>query len=273
MRAPLALAALTLVGAGLPLGANAGAAAPLCQGHEATIVSSGPFVQGTEGDDVIVVSKGSSELRVEARGGDDLICASYSVTVSGGAGEDSFVARTGPKADRVRVLDTEKLDVSTGGGFDEIELYGVHGTGSIDGGGRGAILKPYGDDDVLVDLEDRLLMLDGGAGEYVVKRVTRIAAHASHVTVFGDRKDNRFAVVACSAKLVGGAGDDIMMARNDTMYDCPDPGVTMYGLKGNDRMLGTVSDDRLVGGPGYDKAHGGRGDDRCVAEKMKDCER
>lgn len=101
VRARAALVAAATL-AGLLLAPPTGdAAAPLCQGKEATIVvADGNLVTGTEGPDVIVATANS----IEALGGDDLICI-YSGGVSAGDGDDSvLVIGTDPHSQVFAIL-------------------------------------------------------------------------------------------------------------------------------------------------------------------------
>ncbi len=88
------LTAVALLGAALltPTGA-ATAAAETCQGQAATIVGTpGAQITGTEGADVIVTN---GATRVDARGGDDLVCGTGAAPVFAtilGAGADTFIA-------------------------------------------------------------------------------------------------------------------------------------------------------------------------------------
>ena len=90
------LAAVALLGAALlaPVG-TATAAGETCQGQAATIVGMPEGqITGTEGADVIVTN---DAIRVDALGGDDLVCATgerrgyHSVTAILGAGADTFI--------------------------------------------------------------------------------------------------------------------------------------------------------------------------------------
>ena len=92
----VSLTAVALLGAALlaPAG-TAAAAGETCQGQAATIVGTpGGQITGTEGADVIVTNDAD---RVDALGGDDLVCATgvrggyYSVFAILGAGADTFI--------------------------------------------------------------------------------------------------------------------------------------------------------------------------------------
>lgn len=103
MRRTATLTALLVGAALLALTGAASAAGETCRGEAATIVGSGPTVQGTDGRDVIV--SGASTV-VRALGGDDLVCVagvvdSFSVEVEAGAGND-VVDTTATAVERVR---------------------------------------------------------------------------------------------------------------------------------------------------------------------------
>ena len=97
----ISLTAATLLGAALlaPMG-TATAAGETCQGQAATIVGTpGAQITGTEGADVIVTN---GRTRVDALGGDDLVCATVEEGVGYnpvfavlGAGADTFTASNG----------------------------------------------------------------------------------------------------------------------------------------------------------------------------------
>ena len=97
----ISLTAVALLGAALlaPMG-TATAAGETCQGQAATIVGTpGAQIVGTEGADVIVTN---GATRVDALGGDDLVCATIQDGVGYnpvfailGAGADTFTASNG----------------------------------------------------------------------------------------------------------------------------------------------------------------------------------
>jgi Ca2+-binding RTX toxin-like protein len=301
MRAPLALAGLALMAAGLPLAPPAQAAVEMCQGKEATIVSvSGEqVVNGTGGDDVIVVRDDSDgriyALNLDAKGGDDLICISGQLDpdvvgeggalVYGGAGEDSLQVRGSNGRDKLFLNATiEKVDIKLFGGFDDVRLYGAgefvdlragsaSKLGTVDGGAGPDTIEFYNYDEVRVDLGDERLVLDG-TREYGASGFNRVIAAGRRVILRGDAKANGFASSACRTTLKGSGGNDVLQASiNKSFEDCTPKGAYIFGEKGDDRMTGTVRGDVLSGGAGRDTANGGKGNDRCVAEKQKACER
>ena len=95
----ISLAAVALLGAALlaPI-STAAAAGETCQGQAATIVGTpGGQITGTEGADVILTN---GAIRVDALGGDDLVCSTgedggvtyaIGVIVVLGAGADTFI--------------------------------------------------------------------------------------------------------------------------------------------------------------------------------------
>lgn len=88
MRAPLALAGLTLVAASLAATGSIHAAPATCQGLPATITADGGAVTGTPGDDVISTT---GVVQIDALAGHDTICAAIG-TIHGGPGDDSVLS-------------------------------------------------------------------------------------------------------------------------------------------------------------------------------------
>lgn len=300
MRTTLALAGLALVAAGLPLAGAAQAAVETCQGEEATIVSTAgdQVVDGTEGDDVIVVRDDDDgriyALNLDAKGGDDIICISGQLDpdvvgeggalVYGGAGEDSLRVRGSSQRDKLFINSTiEKVDIKLYGGFDNLRLYGsgefedlragVVVRGEADAGADGGAIELYNYDEVRAGLGDKRLVVDG-TDEYKIAGFNRVYAQARRVVLRGDDKANGFRSSACRTTLKGSGGDDVLQASiNKSFEDCTPKGAHIFGERGNDRMTGSVRGDVLSGGTGRDKANGGQGNDKCVAEKRVSCER
>jgi hypothetical protein len=153
----ISLASVALLGAALlaPVG-TAAAAGETCQGHAATIVGTpGGKITGTEGADVIVTNDAT---RVDALGGDDLLCATGErsgydsvtgtftpVVVILGAGADTFipsersrstiyagtVAGTDTEADVIRLSWTAGLVISGMPGQPNADIIDLGGSGDL----------------------------------------------------------------------------------------------------------------------------------------------
>ena len=125
------LTAVALLGAALlaPMGA-ATAAGETCQGRAATIVGTpGAQIVGTEGADVIVTN---GETRVDALGGDDLVCA----TIEDGVGYNPVFAILGAGADTFTASDggSHTIVAGTADGTDtEADVIRI-GSGSVRSG-------------------------------------------------------------------------------------------------------------------------------------------
>jgi Ca2+-binding RTX toxin-like protein len=251
-----------------------------CQGEVATVVITADGTTGatTDGHDVVAVFGAHS---VDAGGGDDLLCVwgvpadtdGGGATIEGGPGRDSLTARTGRGADFLDVRDLESLEIWMGGGFDELRLSGIRGTGTLDAGAGRGVIKMLEFDRVRLDMEDELLRLDRGAGDYRVLRFYRAFASGDRVSLTGERHRNGLRARACRATLWGGRADDVLEAVANRHRGCRALGARLLGQRGDDRLTGTSLDDVLLGGPGRDKAFGRRGNDRCVAEVRVGCER
>ncbi len=153
----ISLAAVALLGAALlaPVG-TAAAAGETCQGQAATIVGTpGSEITGTEGADVIVTNDAT---RVDALGGDDLVCATGErsgydsvtgtftfVTVILGAGADTFIPSersgstihagtvdgTDTEADVIRLSWTAGLVISGMPGQPNADIIDLGGSGDV----------------------------------------------------------------------------------------------------------------------------------------------
>ena len=128
--------------------APAGSAGPTCFGAEPTITGSG-YVEGTDGDDVILADGGSE---VHAYGGDDRVCGAG--LVYAGAGRDRVFYRGpgpdvllagGPGGDRLFFLANDVARLSGGPGNDVIRT--ARGPQYVTGGaGNDDISLGRGDD-------------------------------------------------------------------------------------------------------------------------------
>ena len=193
----ISVAAVALLGAVLlaPVG-TAAAAGETCQGQAATIVGTpGGQVTGTEGADVIVTN---GAIRVDALGGDDLVCstsenggviyASGSVTVILGAGADTFIPSerdastiyagtadgTDTEADVIRVsgeglvisgmAGQPNADIIDLGGFGEVRWSGIQtAPGAVStgtGGSSGVLSVRSANGDVTMDASGTVTGVD-----------------------------------------------------------------------------------------------------------------
>ena len=274
MRAPLVLAGLALVAAGLPLAAPA-QAATLCQGQPATIIDlDGGDVAGTSGDDVIY-AEGSATIA--AMEGNDTICF-VEGSVFAGPGADSVQVAGSTVGRFLDIRDAEDLDVTIGSGGASVQLVNVSGgAGTVDASDGGS-LSLIGRKSVGVDLEHDLMTLDGGT--YALLGNPAVFALARKVFLVGDRAANDLAAnqFSCLITMKGGRGhDELTVAGSDGDLPFPEncgpsPSV-VFGQRGNDLLQGRGGPDILNGGQGNDEARGGRGSDVCKAERERNCER
>jgi Ca2+-binding RTX toxin-like protein len=264
----------TLVGLSTP--ANARAAAPICQGREATVVQEpgANTVNGTAGDDVIVAT--GRDAYVTAYGGNDLVCLVDGVVRAGG-GHDSIEARGTDRKEAVSVVQGEDLDISLGAGPDKVKLRRVgDGHGTIDAGPGGAELTVW-QRSVILDLRGHGLTVDG-SGWYRLKGFNDAWVSARSMELVGDRHSNRLQAVgtSCDIRIAGGGGADtlsIVDEFNAPAPHCSSPSHRLLGQAGDDDLRGREGEEALIGGAGFDHARGGKGIDRCEAERELQCER
>lgn len=157
--AAVSVLALTLTTFGEAPAANA--AANRCLGREATIIDSGPVVEGTNGDDVIIAFTGQNDsLTVLGRDGNDVICAVsgsgvQSILISGGAGNDMMIGGG-------TLQGGAGNDVLYGTSSDE-ELYGQGGNDTIFARfGDDLLVGGNGDDDLFGEAGNDVLQADDG---------------------------------------------------------------------------------------------------------------
>lgn len=204
-----------LLGSGLIMTSPASAASNLCNGTLATISSTDRVINGTSGDDVILV-RGPGKHTVNAGAGNDLICSGNGAEIiNGGLGNDVInsgsgndVIDSGPGND---VIDSGSGndDVKAGSGNDEIKA--GSGSDAVDGGpGNDSINGESGNDS-----------LTGNGGSDVI---------------WGkDGKDS----------LAGGAGNDALQGGAGLDALAPGAGSNTCALDQRDQVSGNCTIDYL----------------------------
>jgi Ca2+-binding RTX toxin-like protein len=292
-RTALALVLGTCVMTLLPSGTAR--AASICHEQPATIEASSGDVEGTPGDDVIVVS--GTVRSVGADEGDDLICLLDTVKLGGGhaslwivagagddvidtsaagaksytilgAGSDTFLG--GPFHDSVNVgasggSDSEQ--VSTGAGKDSLSVSDVDPgpAGTFDlGAGRDSVYVAddyefpgaTGDLSLVVDLVAESMTWRGVTA--VLRDTENFSGLARRIVVRGNAEDNRVVTTGCQVTLKGGKGDDRLSIRTSRFLD-----EQPFTCRAGDlwRAFGNGGDDHLRGGRQHDVLIGGPGRD------------
>ena len=259
----------------------ASAAAETCQGRPATIVGTGPHIQGTEGDDVIVTGASATTY---AGAGDDLICVSSDVLggvyVLSGDGDDVV------DASRRAASSTSLTKANLGNGLDhyigssahdEVDAHGVdddvvsadhvqldvsgpvtgpHGTyastawAGADTTVHGSIIRVWSaDQGVEIDLAGHLAVAGVKAADIAGFRIVSVVA--PRAIVRGNSEDNMLRASGCHVTIVGKGGDDYLdgyVGEDAPSFECPGETseATMRGGSGDDEMTATVD---AVGGP------------------------
>ncbi len=191
--------------------------------------SSSPLVNGTSGNDNIVLTGGllNVNLTVNGLGGNDRIDSSSVGLVNslfGGAGEDQIYGGAG---------------VNT--------IVGGDGDDYIDGGGG-------------IDILDAR---NAGGGDNGNDTVSYESLSAS-VTLTLNASGGGVARSGLNGDtLLGGFENVVGSAHNDTITGNAVSNI-LIGLNGNDTLNGGDGDDKLVGGRGLDVMTGGAGSDRFV---------
>ncbi|NPC43800.1 hypothetical protein [Nocardioides sp. zg-1230] len=253
--------------------------AQTCQGRAATIVGTGPAIQGTPGDDVIVT--GSSQ-RTNAVAGNDLVCVSPSavlVVVVAGDGDDVVDASQAGLTTSVTYLGAG-LDRYLGGpGQSYVYADGTDDTvtdawrayltvtapvtgapGTYTGGG---IAVWSADQDVEIDLDTNMVTV-GGVHAVNLSGIVHAGVVAPRAVLRGNAEDNYLWGAGCDVLFVGKGGNDTLRGASysdDSPYaqiksECVGMKATMRGGSGDDSIQGWQGLNRLVGNAGNDELQG-----------------
>lgn len=292
------LAALVALGV-VAVTSPAQAVGETCQGRAATIVGTGPDVQGTPGDDVIVT--GASNVAY-GNAGNDLICtlagSPENVFVDSGEGDD-VVDTSASSAPRTVVQLGVGRDRHIGGlAIDEVYADGSDDTvsanfvvmtitGPVSGqpgtytSGPDATAGPSthgphvvvmsANQDVEVDLERQVVLVEGvRAADLDGFRAAGVVA--PRAVVRGNSEDNFLRASGCRMLIVGEDGDDILdgyAGEDAPAFDCVSE-ATMRGGSGDDVVTGWVGRNRLFGDAGKDALTGGERPDVLVGGSGRD---
>ena len=259
----------------------ASATAQTCQGRPATIVGTGPDIQGTPGDDVIVT--GTSQ-RTYAVAGNDLVCVSPSavLVVAGdgddvvdasqaglttsvtylGAGLDRYLGGPGPKGIAGNVVFADGTDDTvTDADWAYLTVTApVTGAPGTYTGGRIAVWSA--DQDVEIDLGTNMVTV-GGVHAVNLSGIVGAGVVAPRAVLRGNAADNYLFGSGCDVLFVGKGGNDTLRGsyNEDSPYaqiksECVGMKATMRGGSGDDSIKGWLGRNRLVGNAGNDELQG-----------------
>ncbi len=220
------------------------------------------FLYGDTGNDYIVGGNGSDHMEggigddylygggtdtygaydeMYGQEGDDVIRATKSSKLVGGAGDDIITGSYfndrifGDEDDYEEYFSDGNDDISAGDGYDYI--HGGGGNDIIRGGNDNDIICGDSGDDELHgdDGNDSIL---GGSGEDTIYGGNGVD------TIFGDADNDLIYGGEDNDTINGGEGDDVL-----------------YGDAGNDKIYGSKGNDIINGGSGNDTLEGGEGND------------
>jgi len=286
------LTAVTLLGGALLVSPPATAAGETCQGRPATIVGTGPDIQGTPGDDVIVTGASS---RIYAGAGDDLVCVSSSdhehVYVSAGDGDDVVDASASNPTSVLRTVDLGTGRDQYVGNVGGPTQGHVHAHGADDNvvdattvllqvtdastGQRGTYSGGFiqvwsADHDVEIEMDEHIVVAGRVAAD--IAGFNRVSAIAPRVIVRGNNEDNSLGARGCHVTIIGKGGDDYLGGTSGDgapKFDCLSE-ITMRGGSGDDRIKGWLGRNRLIGNAGKDVLQGRSRDDVLVGGRGHD---
>lgn len=281
LRRSSALTLATLLTGGLLTAAPAEAAAETCQGRPATIVGTGPDIQGTPGDDVIVT--GASRI-TDAGAGDDLVCVTpsfyqdpqvnagpgndivdttSSITFMGltllGSGLDRYVGGSGGGAVRAEGADDVVL---AGDGSVSAFLDISSPVGSTVGryeGGSGHIGVWSESFDVEVVLDEQVVV--AGVPAATIAGFSSGGVVAPRAVLRGNAEGNDLYASGCDVQVRGEGGDDSIDADygdnpDEPTFECQRT-IRLHGGRGDDVIRGSAGRDRIEGNAGRDSVTGG----------------
>jgi trimeric autotransporter adhesin len=216
---------------------------------------------GGAGNDTYVVDNQGDEVVELLNEGTDLVKSSVSFELSSNVenltltGTDALTGSGNELANALQANDFGNTlfglagnDKLTGGAGVDM-LYGGDGNDTIDGGaGADQMVGGAGNDTYTVDnVADTVTELDAEGTDLVKSSVNyTLSAHVENLTLTG------------ASSLVGTGNDlaNTLQANGSSS--------ALYGLAGNDKLLGSIGADALFGGEGNDTLDGGAGADQMV---------
>lgn len=203
----IAVGSCALLGSVLLVASPAAAASSLCNGSPVSISSSARTINGTSGNDVILVL-GSGSHTVNAGGGDDKICSGSSTDlINGGYGNDVINSGAGNDV------------INSGPGNDVVNA----------GSGNDVVKTDTGNDKVIAGTGND--SLDGGAGNDALS---------------GDNGADVIWGKSGNDSLTGGSGNDSLQGGTGGDTLSPGTGSNTCALDSSDRIVGSCSVDNFT---------------------------
>jgi len=217
---------------------------------------------GHGGNDVLVGGPGIDRLygdfgddTLDGGPGDDLL--------DGGPGNDIYILRPGDGADRI----VDASGITTLAFVEGIELASLRAQHlTHTGQGTNPLQIIYGDGDrvtldPLIGIETVRIRI--GESEVLSGRELLLLGQVAGAAIAGSEASEILsASVDASSDIFGLNGNDLLIGSSlDDRLDGGSGDDELRGLAGNDVLIGGDDRDRLLGGPGNDRLEGGAGDD------------
>jgi Ca2+-binding RTX toxin-like protein len=214
---------------------------------------------GGAGNDTYVVDNVGDVVVEAANGGVDTVRAAIDYSL--GANVENLIltgaiALTGTGNDLDNVLTANNGGDHLYGGAGADTLIGGMGADYLDGGlGADKMAGGAGNDLYIVDnIGDTVIELSGEGVDTVMSSVNfTLGANIENLTLTG---------TAALLQAKGNALDNIIIAN--------DAGAQMWGMDGNDTLIGGAGNDWMNGGAGADIMKGGLGNDSYVVDNVND---
>jgi Ca2+-binding RTX toxin-like protein len=232
------------------------AAETTCQGRAVTITATGTgrAVTGTDGPDVISTVD-FSDIQIDAKGGDDIVCAGRSSTIQGGPGADSFSGVPTTQLAFSYAQSGVRIDLAAGTAVDGGETDTLTGIRKVQGSRYDdtfvgtARRDVYDSGDYYVAPQEDVLVngdsVDTGAGD------DEVSIRLGTVDL-GSGDDH---ARGSGSTVAGGAGDDEILLGS---------GGTARGGPGRDWLAGAFNPESAVIAPRAFVLTGGPGNDRIL---------
>lgn len=272
----------------------------------------GDTLTGSDGNDQIVGGNGDDSINAGA-GNDSVFGGSGNDSVLGGAGadfldgqqgndtlagqggKDTLIGGEGDDTFQWSVAGDGIDEVSSLGGFDQMQVFATGGNDSatigkigpriqISSGGNVLTVNAdihvisidmgNGDDTITVGdlsgVSQTVLTINGGDGKDILNAGAGVLGDV-RLRLNGDAGNDTITGSANEDTIDGGAGNDSLLggAGNDTIFGGADNDI-ISGQAGDDSMTGNDGNDTLTGGDGNDVIRGGLGHDSLVGQSGSD---
>ena len=199
--------------------------------------------------------------------GHNVVTTTYGVDIHSEVGSSSIVLKEDESATSID-LSATSFSAAYGNSYDNVLIGNDQDNWLVGGPGSDVLRGGAGDDVLVVDWEDKLSEIDGGAGVDIIRAAGPIGLYLNlsdlnvEGAIGGSGTDVFIAGGGYSTFMRGGGGDDMLTggAGIDALSG-EDGDDVIFGLGSNDVLRGHRGRDYIDGGLGHDIVDGGLDDD------------